>query len=97
MNGSHDELASFSDRGAWVDLAAPGVDIVSTLPCGFGRWSGTSMAAPFVSGEAALIRQTMTKPKAADVIGRLLKGVVKVRGLGVHAGSIDIWRAVTRG
>jgi len=53
--------ADFANYGAgWVDLAAPGVGITSTLigpqGSGYGSWSGTSMAAPFVSGAAALAR-----------------------------------------
>jgi thermitase len=53
----NDRLASFSTRASWVHVAAPGEDILSTVPGGlFGTWSGTSMAAPFVAGEVALVR-----------------------------------------
>jgi subtilisin family serine protease len=64
---ARDQIADFSSAGPTAislqmkpDVAAPGVDILSSLPASqgtFGLLSGTSMAAPHVSGAAALLKE----------------------------------------
>ena len=63
-----DKVASFSDFGSWVPVAAPGENILSTVPGGgYGTWSGTSMASPLVAGEAALIRSAFPQMTTTQV------------------------------
>jgi len=71
-----DSLAApFSNYGkAQVDVFAPGVDILSTVPGGgYERQSGTSMAAPVVSGLAAMVMSYYPSLSAADVKRILLE------------------------
>lgn len=62
----------FANYGPWVDVAAPGNGIQSTFPVSTeAYWSGTSMAAPFVAGQAALIRSVnplLTPARVRDII-----------------------------
>jgi subtilisin family serine protease len=71
--------ANFSNYGkAQVDVFAPGVDILSTVPGGgYERESGTSMAAPVVSGLAALVMSYYPNLSAADVKRIILDSSVR--------------------
>jgi subtilisin family serine protease len=74
---SSDLKASFSDWGATtVDLAAPGVDVLSTLPGNsYGLLSGTSMATPHVSGVLALMKAVAPNVPLAQLKAKLLSSV----------------------
>jgi subtilisin family serine protease len=75
-----DTIALFSNWGTQsVDIAAPGVEILSTLPDGrYGFASGTSMAAPFVTGVAALVVSGAPNLTTAGLRDRLLKHATSV-------------------
>ena len=79
----NDALASFSNYGATsVDLAAPGVSIVSSVPGGgYASYSGTSMATPHVAGAAALALAVDPTLSVADLKTALLNSVDGVSGL----------------
>lgn len=71
----NDRLASFSNFGASaVDLAAPGVRTLSTVPGGYSFFNGTSMATPHTAGVAALIKSLEPTASVAGVKAALLGG-----------------------
>ncbi|MBI4280772.1 S8 family serine peptidase [Candidatus Uhrbacteria bacterium] len=107
-----DQKSSFSNYGSLcVDLSAPGEEIFSTqaaaggvLQLGSygGYWSGTSLAAPMVSGVAALVRSlrpTISREKLIDVLKRTASPIDGLnpdyRG-GLGWGRLDAARAVER-
>jgi len=76
----NDNIASFSNTGDTIDLSAPGVGIVSSLPGNrYGSLNGTSMAGPFVSSVAAMIKLDDPTRSIKD-IERLLKKYADDRG-----------------
>ena len=79
-----DHLADFSNWGIRsVEIAAPGVGIVSTARASQDPEpdDGTSFAAPFVSGCAALLRSVGMTTGAKEVKGKLMTTADKVQGL----------------
>jgi subtilisin family serine protease len=71
-----DELWEMSQRGEFIDLLAPGVDIMSTMHGGseYSLQSGTSMACPLVSGAIALLKSHKPEASKAEIIYCLLAG-----------------------
>lgn len=60
--------ASFSNYGSSLDVVAPGVDIVSTVPGGgYRSMNGTSMATPHISAVAAMYRLMYPRKKPAEI------------------------------
>ncbi len=91
----NNNVASFDQRGEYIDISAPGVNIISTKTSGFtcptgagavtsgyGCASGSSMAAAFVSGSAALLFAAHLGVTAAQVRTILLTTATDIGALG---------------
>lgn len=82
-------LGSFSNVGPQIDVTAPGVGILSTVPGGHAPMSGTSMACPAVTGFTASvlarnprILRMRRNQNRADAIARLLFAAARTLGFG---------------
>lgn len=92
--------AEGSQVGPYVDLVAPGEDVVAaSRVAGHHYWAGTSFAAPFVSGAAALVRSAHPDLTAPEVAERLVATADPAPGgknsTEYGAGIVDPYRAVT--
>ena len=95
---STDSKASFSSYGATtVDLAAPGVNILSTIPTGYGTMSGTSMATPHVTGAAALLASYQPGLSMESLKASILNNVDVLpawNGIVKTGGRLNIFKAM---
>ncbi len=97
---SADNVAGYSTQGGYVDVAAPGSDIVSTYRGdSYGRMSGTSMAAPHVAALAALLKAHSPGLAPDAVEQAIIDGAVDLgapgRDVDFGAGRIDATAALT--
>jgi subtilisin family serine protease len=96
-----DLVAPFSNHGSWIGVSAPAVDLYSTYPGGYASGSGTSFAAPLVSGEAALVWAQQPDLANDEVAAQVAHGSVPIDALNpslaglLGAGRIDALRALT--
>jgi subtilisin family serine protease len=97
-----DTLATWSNYGQWsVDLAAPGVGIYSTVRNRYGTMDGTSMAAPHVSGAAALVLSvpacsTLTPAELRSVLVGYTDTIPALVGSVLTGGRLNVATAVNR-
>lgn len=82
-SGDDDEFGVFSNGGRdSVDLAAPGVDVLSTVPGNqYQLLSGTSMSAPHVAGAAGLVKSHRPQLAPADLRHVLMNATDKPRNM----------------
>jgi membrane-anchored mycosin MYCP len=89
-------LTSYTDRKTRVSVTAPGANIASAWPGGYNPASqGTSFAAAFVSGVAALVRAADPRLPAAQVVARIEATADGPTGAHSGAGMVNPVQAVT--
>lgn len=95
----NNERASFSQYGEFVDVVAPGVEMLSTVPtAGHCVDNGTSFSTPYVAGVAALLKQKYPKWTAKQIRIRIMQTAQRVertRNRFIGWGVVDPVQAVT--
>jgi thermitase len=90
----NDNRSGFSNYGDWVDVAAPGTNILSTFPGNsYGGSSGTSMACPVVAGLAGLIKGAWLVATPAQIRAQIENNCDPV-GNFVIKGRVNAFRSI---
>mmetsp|Transcript_7581 Transcript_7581/g.10998 ORF Transcript_7581/g.10998 Transcript_7581/m.10998 type:complete len:160 (+) Transcript_7581:1096-1575(+) len=97
---SKNQKASFSQWNSMVDIAAPGVNILSTVPYGrYAYMSGTSMATPHVSGATFLLWNKYPRCTADQVQAAILSTALDLGPQGKDnyfgVGLVQYWAAAS--
>jgi thermitase len=88
-------LTYFSDYGSWVSVAAIGRGIIGPLPDGtYAQWSGTLMAAPIVSAEAALLEALPSQPSGQRATAIIEQATNPLSSGVTQFGAVDLLDAV---
>jgi subtilisin family serine protease len=106
----NDQKSGFSQYGTWIDISAPGSNILSTNEStGYANSSGTSMASPVVAGVSALLRSYFPELTAKQVKEILMESSTKIdmevkkpgtqdlvpfSSLSVSGGTVNAYEAV---
>jgi len=96
FDGNLDVTSNYG--AAHVDIAAPGTYILSTVPGGYGFLTGTSMAAPMVTGAAALVYSCRPELGLSDLRRVILDSATRresLEGKCVTGGMLNIQGAIS--
>ncbi|MFO0829282.1 MAG: S8 family serine peptidase [Phycisphaerales bacterium] len=99
--GPNDVVPPWSNLGSFVDVCAPGIDVVSSLPGDqYAYASGTSVSTAFATGAALLVRSTYPRYTVSDVVATLRNTATSIDSVNpgcaglLGGGRIDLAAAV---
>ncbi len=93
---NYNALASFSDYGSWIDLSAPGVNILTLVSGGsYGYWYGTSFSSPIAAGVGALVLAANPSLSASALVSVLEQNADNIGSSSIFGyGLVDAAKAV---
>lgn len=97
MDSGNSKLATFSNYGRWVSVAAVGTSIVGPAPGnGYVRWSGTSVSTPVVAGQAALLRGAARRASVAQLRDAMVGSTTSMSERKIRYGRINLSSSLSR-